>query len=82
MHNEDLHNLYSSQNIIRMIKSRRMKWARHIACMRDYRNVYRIFVRNPEGKRTLERSTRRWDNTKMGLRGSGPQNKQLYNSRC
>jgi hypothetical protein len=47
------HNLYSSPSIIRMIKSRRMRWARHVARRREKRNAYRIFVGNPEGKRPL-----------------------------
>jgi hypothetical protein len=64
-HNEDLHNLYSSPNIIRMIKSRRMRWAGHVAYMRAKRNAYRILV----GKRPLGRPRRRWvDNIKMDLR--------------
>jgi hypothetical protein len=50
LHNEELHNLYCSPNIIRMIKSRRMRWARHIARKGEKRNVYRILVGKPEGK--------------------------------
>jgi hypothetical protein len=46
LHNEELHNLYSSPNIIRMIKSRRMRWAWHVARMREKRNAYRILVGN------------------------------------
>jgi hypothetical protein len=49
LHNEELHNLYSSPNIIRMIKSRRMKWAGHVARMGETRNAYRILVGKPEG---------------------------------
>jgi hypothetical protein len=48
LHNEELHNLYSSPNIIRMIKSRRMRWAGHVARMREKRNAYRILVGKPE----------------------------------
>jgi hypothetical protein len=44
-HNEDLHNLYSSSNIIRMMKSRRMRWMGHVICMREIRNVYTIYVK-------------------------------------
>jgi hypothetical protein len=55
LHNEELHNLYSSPNIIRMIKSRRMRWAGHVARMGENRNAYRILVGKPEGKRPLER---------------------------
>jgi hypothetical protein len=50
LHNEKLHNFYSSPNIIRMIKSRRIKWAGHIARMGQKRNAYRILVGNPIGK--------------------------------
>jgi hypothetical protein len=51
VHIEELHHLYSSPNIIRMIKSRRMRWAGHVAQLRETRNVYRILVGKPEGKR-------------------------------
>jgi hypothetical protein len=69
LHNEGLHNLYSSPNIIRMIKSRRMTWAGHVARMREKRNAYRILVGKPEGKRPLGRPRRRWvDNIKRDLR--------------
>jgi hypothetical protein len=51
LHNEELHNLYSTPNIIRMIKSRRMRWAGHVARMGEKRKVYRILVGKPEGKR-------------------------------
>jgi hypothetical protein len=56
LHNEELHNLYSSPNIIRMIKLRRMSWARHVARMGEKRNGYRILVGKPEGKTPLGRS--------------------------
>jgi hypothetical protein len=49
LHNEKLHNLYSPPNIIRMIKSRMMKWAGHVPCMGEKRNAYRILVGKPEG---------------------------------
>jgi hypothetical protein len=69
LHNEELHNLYSSPSIIRMIKSRRMRWAGHVARMGEKINAYRILVGNPEGKRPLGRPRRRWvDNIKMDLR--------------
>jgi hypothetical protein len=58
LHNEEHHNLYSSPNIIRMIKSRRIGWAGHVARMEETRNVYRIFVGQPEGKRPLGRPRR------------------------
>jgi hypothetical protein len=51
LHNEELHNLYSSPKIIRMIKSRRTTWAGHVARMGETRNAYRILVGKPEGKR-------------------------------
>jgi hypothetical protein len=53
LHNEELLNLYSSPNIIRLIKSRRMRWAGHVARMGETRNAYRISVGQPEGKRPL-----------------------------
>jgi hypothetical protein len=69
LHNEKLHNLYSSLNIIRMIKSRRMRWARHVARIEEKRNSYRILVGKPEGKRPLGRPRRRWvDNIKIDLK--------------
>jgi hypothetical protein len=55
LHNEELHNLYSLPNIIRIIKPRRMKWAGHVAQMWAKRNAYRILVGKPEGKRPLGR---------------------------
>jgi hypothetical protein len=59
LYNEELHNLYSSPNIIRMIKSRRMRWAGHVACMGGKGNAYRILVRKPEGRRPLGRPKRK-----------------------
>jgi hypothetical protein len=53
LHNEELHNLYSSPNIIRMMKSRRMRWAGHVSRMGEKRNAYRMLVGKPEGKRLL-----------------------------
>jgi hypothetical protein len=68
LHNEELHNLYSSPSIIRMIESRRMRWVGHVARMGAKRNAYRILVGNSEGKRPLGRPRRRWvDNIKMDL---------------
>jgi hypothetical protein len=54
LHNEELHNLYSSPNIIRMIKSKRMRWSGHVACIGEMRNLYIIFIGKPEGKRPLD----------------------------
>jgi hypothetical protein len=69
LHNEELHNLYSSPSIIRMIKSRRMRWAGHVTPMGAKRNSYRILAGKPEGKRPLGRLRCRWvDNIKMELR--------------
>jgi hypothetical protein len=69
LHNEELHNLYTSPNIIRMIKSRRMRWAGDVARLGEKRNAYRILVGKAEGERPLEGSRRRWvDNIKMDLR--------------
>jgi hypothetical protein len=59
LHNEELHNLYSSPSIIRVIKSRRMRWAGHATRMGERRNAYRILVGNPEGRRPLGRPRRR-----------------------
>jgi hypothetical protein len=68
MHNEELHNFYSSTSIIRIIKSRRMRWAGHVARMGEKRKVYRLLVRKPEGKRPLGRPRCRWiDNIKIDL---------------
>jgi hypothetical protein len=66
LHNGELHNLYSSPSIIRIIKSTRMRWAGHVARMGETRNVYRLLVGKTEGKRPLGRPRRRWiDNIKM-----------------
>jgi hypothetical protein len=69
LHNEELHNLYSSPDIIRQVKSRRMRWAGYVARMGEGRKVYKVLVRKPEGKRPLGRPRRRWENgVKMDLR--------------
>jgi hypothetical protein len=65
-HNEDLTDVYFSPNIIRVIKSRRMRWAGHVAHMGERRDAYRIFVWRPEGNRPLGRPRNRWeDNIKF-----------------
>jgi hypothetical protein len=72
LHNDELHNLYSSPNIVRVIKSTRMKWAGHVARMQEGKSVYRVLVARPEGKRPLRKPRRRWeDNIKMDLRETG-----------
>jgi hypothetical protein len=72
LHSEELHNLCSSPDIIRQIKSRRMRWAGHVTRMREGRNVYTVLVGKPEGKRPLERPRRRWeDGIKLDLREIG-----------
>jgi hypothetical protein len=72
LHNGELHNLYSSPDIIRQIKSRRMRWARHVDCMGGGRNVCRVLVGRPEGKLPLEGPRRRWEDwIKMELREFG-----------
>jgi hypothetical protein len=69
LHNDELHSLYTAPNIDRVIKSRRMRWARHVARMREERDAYRILVGRSEDKRPLGRPRRRWeDNIKIDLR--------------
>jgi hypothetical protein len=60
LHNEELLAFYSSPSIIKMIKSRRMRWTGHVARMGEKRNAYRLLVGKPEGKRPLGRPIRRW----------------------
>jgi hypothetical protein len=68
LHKKELRDLYSSPSIIRIIKSRRMRWAGHVARMGEKRNAYKSLVRKPEGKRPLRRPRRRWvDNIRMDL---------------
>jgi hypothetical protein len=66
LHNEELHNIYSFLGVIRMIKSRRMRWAGNVARNGEKKNAYRILVGTPDRKRLLGRPRRRWvDNIKM-----------------
>jgi hypothetical protein len=68
LHNEEFHDLYSSSSIIRMIKSRRMRWVGHVARRGEKRNAYRLLEGKPEGKRPLGGTRRRWvDNITMDL---------------
>ena len=69
LHNEELNDLYSSSNIV--IKSRRMRWAGHVARMGEERRVYRVLVEKPEGKRPLGRPRRRWVDIRMDLQEVG-----------
>jgi len=72
LHNEDLNDKYSSSNIVRVIKSRIMRWAGHIARMGERRGVYRVLVGKPEGKSPLGRPRRRWeDDIKVDLQEVG-----------
>jgi hypothetical protein len=69
LHNEELHSLHCAPYIIRVIKSRTMRWMGHVVHTREMRNVYKILVGKPEGKRPLRRPRHRWeDNIKMDLR--------------
>jgi hypothetical protein len=68
LHNEELNGLYSSPNIVRVVKSRRLRWAGHVARMGEDRGVHRVLVGKPEEKRPLGRPRHRWeDNIKMDL---------------
>ena len=74
LHNEELNDLYSSPNIVQVIKSRRVRWAGHVASMGKKRGIYRVLVGKPEGKIPLGRTRSRWeDNINMDLEevGSG-----------
>jgi hypothetical protein len=68
LHNEELNDLYCSPNIVRVIKSRRMRWAGHVACVKERRGVYRVLVGKTEGKRPLGRPRTIWeDNIRIDL---------------
>jgi len=72
LHNEELNDLYSSPNIVRVIKSRRMRWAVRVVCMGEEKGVYRVLVGKPEGKRPLGRPKHRWvDNIRLDLQEVG-----------
>jgi hypothetical protein len=72
LHSEELHNLYSSPDIIRQVMSRRMRWAGHVARTGEERKVYKALVGKPEGKRPLGRPRRRWEDwIRMDIRKIG-----------
>jgi hypothetical protein len=72
LHNDELHSLYSSPNIVRVIKSRRMRWVGHVADMGEWKGVYRVLVGRTKGKRPLGRPRCRWeDNINIDLREIG-----------
>jgi len=72
LHNEEINDLYSSPNIVRVIKSRRMRWVGHVASVGEERVVYSTLVGKPEGKRTLGRPRFRWvDNIRLDLQEVG-----------
>ena len=72
LHNEELNDLYSSPNIVRVIKWRRMRWAGHVACMGEERGVIRVLVGKPEAKRPMGRPRHRWvDNIRNDLQEVG-----------
>jgi len=72
LHNEEFSDLYSLLNIVRVVKSRRMRWAGHVARMGEGRDVHRVLIGKPEGKRPLGRPRRRWeDNIKMDFQEVG-----------
>jgi hypothetical protein len=72
LHNDELHSLYSSPNVVRVIKSRRLRWAGHVARIGEGRGVYRVLVGRPESKRPRGRPRRRWENNiKVDLREIG-----------
>ncbi|KAJ4426188.1 hypothetical protein ANN_26997 [Periplaneta americana] len=80
LHNTELHALYSSPDIVRNIKSRRLRWAGHVARMGESRNAYRVLGGRPEGKRPLGRPRRRWeDNIKMDLSEVGCDDRDWIN---
>jgi len=68
LHSNELHDVYSAPNIIRVLRSRRMRWAGHVECLQKMRNAYRVLVGKPEGKKPLGRSKCRFEgNIRMDL---------------
>jgi hypothetical protein len=71
LHNDELHSLYSSLNIVGVIKSRRMRWVEHVACMGEGRGFYRVLIGKPKGKRPLGRPRHRWEDLReIGINGA------------
>ena len=78
LHKEELHSLYRSPNIVRVIKSRRLRWAGHVARMGEVKGSFKILAGKPTGKRPLGRSRHKWDdNTRMNLKEIGSNTRQL-----
>ena len=71
LHNEELRDLYSLPNIVQVVKSRRIRWAGHVARMGEGKVVHTVIVGKPEGKRLLERPRRKWEDIKLDLREVG-----------
>ena len=71
LHNEELNDMYPSPSTVRVIKSRKMRWAGHVARMGERRGAYRVLVEKPERKRPLGRPRRRWKDIKMDLQEVG-----------
>jgi hypothetical protein len=72
LHNEELNDLYCSPDIVRLLNSRRMRWARHVVSMEEERVVYKVLVGKPEGQRPLGRPRNKWDdNIKIDLQEVG-----------
>ena len=71
LHNEELNDLYSSLSIVRVIKSRRMRWVWHVVHMGERRGIHRVLVGKHEGKRPLGRPRHRWEDIKMDLQEAG-----------
>ena len=81
LHNEELHSLYRSPNIVRAIKSRRLRWAGYVARMEEGRSAFKILTGKPTGKRPLGRPKRRWeDNIRMNLKEMGANTRNWIDS--
>jgi hypothetical protein len=71
LHEEELHDLYSSPNIVQVIKSKQMRWMEHVAQMGEERGVYRVLAGKPEGKRPLGKPRNRWEDIRMDIQEVG-----------